>query len=140
MPELMRTIANRLRAFVGVHRYGHRHVARLHVAVSLLDGKPRTHPSYLEGHTRDLSANGLGLVLPAIRLGDRYLTGGSHPLRVTLKLPSGAIQLYALPTRYERLEENGTSSGGYLIGVRIEGMSDKDRALFDQHLSSLKGK
>lgn len=140
MPELMREIANRLREFVGNRRRATRHTARLDAAVSLLDTKALAHPSALEGHTRDLSGGGLALVLPAIRIGDRYLTGASHTLRITLKLPSGPVQLYGSPMSYERLESNesATAGAGYLVGIQIKEMSDSDRTLFDEYLRTLK--
>ncbi|MCA1593560.1 MAG: PilZ domain-containing protein [Acidobacteria bacterium] len=139
MPELMREIANRLREFVGNRRRAPRYRARLAVAVSLLDSRARTHPSALEGHTHDLSDGGLAVVLPAIRIGDRYLTGASHTLRITLKLPSGAIQIHGSPMCYERLDAGeGVTETGYLVGVKIKEMSDKDRALFDEYLKTLK--
>ena len=137
MPELLRDIASRLRAFVGDRRYATRHPARLSVAVSLLDARPRAYPAALESHTRDLSACGLALVLPAIRIGDRYLTGDTNVLRVTLRLPSAAVQIHAVPARYERLGEDDADTG-YVVGVRIKEMSDKDRALFEDYLRTLK--
>ena len=137
MPELMRAIANRLREVVGNRRYDPRYPVRLAVAVSLLDARARAHPASLEGHTRDVSIGGLGLILPAIRIGDRYLSGEGQILRVMLKLPEVAIQLHGVGVRYERIETGGQNAG-YLIGVRIEGMSDTDRALFNEHLGILR--
>ncbi|MGB8508420.1 MAG: PilZ domain-containing protein [Pyrinomonadaceae bacterium] len=139
MPELMREMVNRLREFVGNRRRAPRHLTRLVAAVSLLDSTARSHPSALEGHTRDLSDGGLALILPAIRIGDRYLTGAGHTLRITLRLPTVSVQLYGTPVRYERLADDASSSEtGYLVGVRIKEMSDKDRALFDEYLQTLK--
>ncbi len=140
MPELMREIANRLREYVGNRRRETRHKTRLVVAVSLLDSRPRAHPSALEGHTRDLSANGLSFILPAIRIADRYLTGAEHTLRITLQLPLGPVQLYATPARYERLDagEGDTTPAGYLLGVHIKEMSDAHRSLYVEYLETLK--
>jgi hypothetical protein len=137
MPELLRDIASRLREFVGNRRRAPRHKTRLPVAVSLLDARPRAYPAALEGHTRDLSTCGLALILPAIRLGERYLTGDAHTLRITLRLPAGSIQIHATAARYERLDDQDPDTG-YLVGVRIKEMSDKDRALFEDYLRTLK--
>ena len=137
MPELLRDIASRLRAFVGNRRYATRYPTRLSVAVSLLDARPRAYPAALEGHTLDLSACGLAVVLPAIRIGERYLTGDTHVLRITLRLPTAAVQIHGVPARYERLGEDDADTG-YLLGVRIKEMSDKDRALFEDYLRTLK--
>ena len=137
MPERLRDIASRLRAFLGSRRHAPRRLARLRVSVSLLDTKPRASSAALEGHTRDVSANGLALILPAIRIGERYLTGDSHLLRITLRLPDASIQIQGVPVRYEHLDEEGAEETGYLIGVRIKEMSDQDRALFDEYLGRI---
>ena len=137
MPELLRDIASRLRAFVGNRRYATRYRTRLSVAVSLLDARPRAYPAALEGHTLDLSDCGLAVVLPAIRIGERYLTGDTHVLRITLRLPAAAVQIHGVPARYERLGEDDEDTG-YLVGVRIKEMSDKDRALFEEYLRTLR--
>lgn len=137
MPELLRDIASRLRQFVGNRRYAPRFKTRLAVAVSLLDARPRAYPAALEGHTRDVSTCGLALVLPAIRMGERYLTGDGSLLRVTLRLPDGSIQIHAVAARYERLGEEDPDTG-YLLGVRIKEMTDPDRALFEDYLATLK--
>lgn len=136
MPELLRNIARRLREFVGTRRHAARYQTRLGVAVSLLDTRPRAYPAALEGHTRDLSACGLAVVLPAIRIGERYLTGDTHVLRITLKLPTASVQIQGVPVRYEQLDEDDEDTG-YFIGVRIKEMSDKDRALFDEYLRTI---
>src|SRR5256885_9720982 len=120
MPELMRSIASRLRAFVGNRRSAQRHGSRVAVTVTLLDARmkvcdARCYPP-LAGHTRDISATGLALVVPAIRIGDRYLTGEGRSLRLTLELPGGPLQIAATPVRYERLDEDETERG-YLIGA-----------------------
>ena len=137
MPELLRDIASRLRQFVGNRRYAPRYLTRLPVAVSLLDARPRAYPAALEGHTRDISSCGLALVLPAIRMGERYLTGDGSLLRVTLRLPAGSIQLHAVAARYERLGDEDSETG-YLVGVRIKEMTDHDRALYEEYLATLK--
>jgi hypothetical protein len=141
MPELMRSIANRLREMVGNRRRAPRHPARIVAVVSLAGAKTSTRtPSNLPtiaGHTRDISVTGLALIFPAIRIGGRYLTGEDQLLHVTLKLPTGAVQLQAAPVRYEHLDE-GDDDTGYLIGVSIKEMSDRDRTLFTEYLRTMR--
>ncbi|HYH87478.1 MAG TPA: PilZ domain-containing protein, partial [Pyrinomonadaceae bacterium] len=105
MPELLRSIAGRLRRYVADRRRSPRLRVRLAVTVSLFDlhaATPWSKP--VAGHTCDVSENGLGLILPAIRVGDRYLVGQDQALSIILKLPGGNARLYATPARYERLE------------------------------------
>lgn len=136
MPELIRSIANRLREYVGDRRRATRHRVRLAVVVSLLDERAGAPPT-LAGHTCDVSASGLGLVLPSIRIGDRYLAGEGQTLRITLKLPNAAARLYGTPVRYERLDHDGTTRG-YLVGVRLTEGDEQGRAALDEYLKTLK--
>ncbi len=141
MPELVRTIANRLREFVGNRRYAPRRRVHLSVTVSLLETKPNAAHSAasqptLEGRTHDISATGLGLILPVIRIGGRYLTGDSQQLRIKLALPARSVLIDAIPARYERLETDDSQTG-YFIGVHITRIADADRALLLEYIESL---
>ena len=139
MPERLRTIASRLREFVGNRRRAPRQSARLAVFVSLLDAAPGAPPAGgVAGHTRDVSESGLGVVLPAIRLGGRYLVGEGVTLRLTLQLGEQSACLYGTPVRYERLDEgqDGQTDPGFLLGIRLH--EDGDRALFVEYLKGMK--
>lgn len=89
----------------------------------------------MAGHTADLSANGLALIVPAITLAEHHLVGENRSLNVSIELPGGPIELQVMPVRYERLEEHKTESG-YLIGVKIVGMSTIDRARFTDFVAA----
>jgi hypothetical protein len=141
MPEWVRSIAGSLREFVGNRRHAPRFPVRLPVSVSLLEIKhgadssaalgaetsARSHAPSLDGQTHDISATGLAVVLPGVRIGERYLTGEGRRLRIRLELPDGALVLHAVPVRYEQLERTDDRTG-YLIGARIIALSDQDRA------------
>ncbi|HEY1402785.1 MAG TPA: hypothetical protein VGB05_01525, partial [Pyrinomonadaceae bacterium] len=49
---------------------------------------------------------------------------------------SGAVNLIAVPARFEQLDAEGGGEG-YLVGVRIEEMSDDDRQRYVAHLRTL---
>ncbi|HEU4596836.1 MAG TPA: PilZ domain-containing protein [Pyrinomonadaceae bacterium] len=136
MPERLRTITRRLREFIGNRRRAPRRRLRLAVAVSLLDAGGSAHPATLSGHTRDVSESGLGVVLPAIRVGERYLVGEGHTLRVILKLPEAHARLYGTPVRYERLEADQPDTG-YLVGIRLTETADEDYAAFAEYLRTI---
>ena len=93
-------------------------------------------PASLAGRTRDLGEHDLNLVVPAIRIGSDYLTLKENKLSVALELPGGAVTLIVTPARFEQLEREGAGEG-YLVGVRIEEMSDDDRARYTAHLRTL---
>ena len=90
----------------------------------------------MEGHTLDLSPNGISLIIPKITLGEHHLVGENRSLNVKLDLPDGSVEMQVMPIRYESLEEHETESG-YLIGAKIVGMADQDRAKFAEYVSTL---
>ena len=90
----------------------------------------------MDGHTVDLSANGVALIVPAITLGEHHLIAENRSLNVQLELPPGPVEMQVVPVRYERLEED-VSETGYLIAVKIIGMSESDRAKYTEYISTL---
>jgi len=133
MPERLRAIASGLRRLVGDRRRHPRVRARLDASVVLLGARGESATPPLEGHTRDVSACGLALILPAVRVGDRYLAGEAQTLGVTLRLPAATVKLRATPARYQRLDEDDADTG-YLIGLRITDIDARDRAVLDEYL------
>jgi PilZ domain len=90
------------------------------------------HLRAVAGHTVDISAHGLAVVLHAQNIDEQYLTGREGSMAIELDLPNGlSIEIQATPVRYEKLDE------GYLIGARISEMSERDRGLFAEYLREL---
>ncbi|MBA3711037.1 MAG: PilZ domain-containing protein [Pyrinomonadaceae bacterium] len=143
MSEFVRVIANRLREFVSNRRRVTRYPARVAAVVVLKEQSTNLHrsdpgrPASLKGYTRDFSATGLALVMPAIRIGERYLTSEGQTLLITLTLPAGPLQLHAVATRYEHLDGD-EGERGYLIGVHIAAMAEPDRALLNQFIRTIR--
>ena len=133
MPELIRSIASRFREYLGNRRRLPRYRLRLSVRVTPVSSANPVRASAerdsLYGYTRDVSASGLALILPAIRINNIYLSGEDRPLEILIENESDPIVIYAITARYEKLEEGGADKG-YLVGVRITEMSDEDRARF----------
>jgi hypothetical protein len=139
MPERTRAILARLGKFIGERRRAERHKVRLAIAISLTDDGARKGsrpPQAMEGYTLDLSTSGLALIVPAIRVGDHYLAGESRRLSIKLELPEGPVEIQATPVRYERFGED-ESEVGYLIGVKIAGMSAPDRTRYEEYLTTV---
>ena len=85
------------------------------------------------GRTHDLSAGGLGMVLPSTTIDERFCSG-SNRLNLSLHVPDGVINMEVSPVRCERL--NGPYFGqGYLLGTKITSVAD--RAKFDRYLDTL---
>src|SRR6267378_1695834 len=138
--ELTRSLVSRVRQYLGDRRHQTRQKVCLPFILSLpsparsLNGTRRV--STMEGHTLDLSPNGISLIIPKITLGEHHLVGENRSLSVKLELPVGPVEMQVMPIRYESLEEHETESG-YLIGAKIVGMPDKDRAKFAEYVSTL---
>jgi hypothetical protein len=140
MAEFARTIVSRLREYVGDRRQARRQSARLELKLSLptntksLNGTRRL--SSMDGHTLDVSNNGLAIIVPKITLGDHHLVGENRMINVNLQLPDGPVEMQTAPVRYERLEEHKET--GYVIAVKIVNMSAEDRERFTDFVESLR--
>ncbi len=139
MAEFIRSIAGRLREFVGNRRRAPRYRTRLGAEIALrapvakAGARQSGQSLKLTGHTRDISTSGLALIVPAIHIGGNYITGEDRRLRIKLKLPSGPVEIEAKPVRYTPLEEDAADTG-YLVGVQIERMSENDRARYEEYI------
>ena len=144
MPEFLRSIIGQLREHVGNRRAAPRYSTHLDAAlilsVSLSEGgkKPAAEGTTLRlaGYTRDISESGLALIVPAIHIGGQYLTNQGRTLDITLKLPTGPIQLQATPVRYSPLEDDAKDTG-YIIGVHITKMGERERTRYKAYLEKL---
>jgi hypothetical protein len=79
----------------------------------------------MKGHTRDVSAKGLAMLLPQVHLGGYHLAAEGRELHLMLELPDGPIAMTVLPRRYEMLDDAELGCN-YLIGAKIVEMSDQD--------------
>jgi PilZ domain len=109
----------------------------LEANLSLLDIEVQTSDSSLIflGRTQDLSAAGLGMVLPSTIIDERFCTG-SNRLNLSLHVPGGVIGMEVSPVRCERLTSPYIGQG-YLLGTRITNVDN--RALFERYLETLSG-
>ncbi len=145
MPELLRSIAARLREIVNNRRRAPRYKTRLEVTLGLsaFSHGGKTHvagaagrPQQLAGLTWDVSETGLAVIVPAIRIGGQYLTDQDCTLQIVLQLPTGPVEIHAAPARYSPFDE-GEDEVGYLIGLHIKQMSDGDRTRFRAYIKTL---
>ena len=143
MPDFLRSIINRLRAQVVNRRAAPRYASHLEaglvLSVSLSGSSQKANSDSalrVAGYTHDISHTGLALIVPSIHIGGEYLTAQNRTLEITLKLPTGPIQLQATPVRYSPLDKDGTDTG-YMVGVHITQMSEPDRARYNAYLDKL---
>jgi hypothetical protein len=85
------------------------------------------------GRTHDLSAAGLGMILPSTIIDERFCSG-SNKLNLSLHVPGGVIALEVSPVRCERLS-TAYSTQGYLLGTKITNVEDRDQ--FEKYLETL---
>jgi len=93
------------------------------------------HMRAVAGHTVNVSAGGLAVMLHAQKIDEQYLSGAEGSMSIELDLPNGgSIEIQATPVRYEKRDD------GYLIGAQISEMSERDREVFEEYLSELAGR
>jgi hypothetical protein len=105
-------------------RYEARHAARLRFVTLLADAGGGDGPGLwptLICQTRDVSESGAALLVPVVRNGDEDFFGVEGPVRVTLGLPTGALEAGAVAVRYERAGV-GAWSDEFLICVKFTDM------------------
>ena len=77
------------------------------------------------GHTRDISETGLAIVVTSDSPGSQRDGLIGRELRIVLEMPAGLTHLRGTVVRAQPLPAE-ESQKGYLIGVRITQMNDKD--------------
>lgn len=87
----------------------------------------------LKGHTRDISANGLALLLPQIQLDGYHLASEGREIQLVLELSGGVVSMVVVPKRYEKLERAELGCN-YLIGARIVRIDEEDRARYQDFM------
>ncbi|MEZ5306362.1 MAG: hypothetical protein R2684_04370 [Pyrinomonadaceae bacterium] len=91
----------------------------------------------ITGETRDFSKTGLAFEVSCIRLREFYLVGEGRTLNADISLPDGNVNMKILGQRYEQVGEH-LSVCRYLVGASIVSMSDHDRVVYENFLSSRK--
>ena len=111
-------------------RVAARHRLRVSFSLTVLDPKssPGVEPQtlMLEGHTQDVSASGMALIVPSLSLKGRDLSKPGQAFLLEIELPSGRLRFQAAVARHERLDVDGEER--YLLGVRITDITDANRA------------
>lgn len=135
MANLIRKIAAELTGFVMSRLTAPRKKLCVPVTISLDSEKNATAKTiYANGETRDLSKSGVAIIIPSIRLCEKYLVGEDRTIYAVMDLPNGKIKLELVGCRYEQLGIHDSVSS-YLIGARILYMSQADRELYDEYLT-----
>ncbi|MFN2516499.1 MAG: response regulator [Pyrinomonadaceae bacterium] len=117
-------------------RYNVERAARLlfTTAPSDVSADQRAQPTpSIVGHTRDISATGLSLIVPGVHENDLKFFGQRGTVRIILSLPTTMIDIELEPIRYEWLFAQGEKRG-YVVGASITNISDGDREQLSDYL------
>jgi PilZ domain len=87
--------------------------------------------------TRDISREGLCLIMPSAVLGSHNLNEGEHVMRVVLGLPNGDGIMLEGRLVYCRPFHAGGFGGEYLAGINFAGIGPVARAAYDDFLDGL---
>lgn len=135
MAKLIRKIAAEITGFIWSRITAPRKKLRVPVTISLDSEKSVTAKTlYIKGETKDLSKSGVAILIPTIRFREKYLVGENRTIYAELDLPNGKIKVELVGCRYEQQLGIHDSIATYLIGARIEKISDADRALYEEYL------
>ncbi|MGI8493721.1 MAG: PilZ domain-containing protein [Pyrinomonadaceae bacterium] len=134
MAKLIRKIAAELTGFIWSRITAPRKKLCVPVTICLeSERKATTKSLYIKGETKDLSKSGAALIIPTIRMCEKYLVGENRTIYAEFELPNGTIKAELVGCRYEQTGIHN-SVAAYLIGVRIQYISDADRQLYEEYL------
>lgn len=85
------------------------------------------------GETLDISRTGVGFLVPAIRLKEKYLVGHQRTLNIEMDLPTGKVYLRAVGCRYEKVGMH-ISAERFLVGAHITGLEGVDKENYETFL------
>jgi hypothetical protein len=93
------------------------------------------------GYTHDISETGIALVISAKSINEAFLNRADCTIQVGLTLPTGSVDITAIPVRYQRVADGKMEAGaeqpaeqGYLVGMLITEMNDDARARYTEYI------
>ena len=86
--------------------------------------------AFLLGETVDISRTGIGFLVPAIRVKEKYLVGQERNLNIEIDLSSGKVQMKVIGRRYEKVGIH-VSTERFLIGAHIVSVSVADKENYE---------
>lgn len=93
------------------------------------------------GYTHDISETGLALVISAKSINEDFLNRADCTMQVGLTLPTGSVDITAIPVRFQRVADGKTDASeehpaeqGYLVGMLITEMNDDARSRYMEYI------
>lgn len=138
---LIRKIATRVAQTIAERRAAVRKKVQVPVVITFepdRNGAKQTQSSdeaVITGVTRDVSTCGIGVVVGAIRLSEKYLVGQERVLRVEMQVPGRPIVMKAVGRRYEEIGIH-MSTERFLVGAEIVDMEESDRRAYERFVEN----
>ncbi len=104
-------------------------------AKSLVKTQGRCDESFLSGETTDISETGIGFIVAAIRIKEKYLVGQDRLLNVEIDLSGRKVRMQVKGVRYERVGIH-LSTERYIVGAQIASVNEEDRDAYEHLLSN----
>ncbi len=100
------------------------------VLITIISNSATDKESYLvlQAQLLDVSTSGLALIISSADMIELRELGNDSMIRLLLPLPKKAIELEAIPVRYQQLDKNKDDK--ILLGAQITNMNSFDRILF----------
>ena len=95
--------------------------------------RERARNACIIGETVDLSKTGVGFLVPAIRVKEKYLVGQLRALNVEIDLPTGKVCMRMIGRRYEKVGQH-ISTERFLVGAEILELRGADREAYEEFL------
>jgi len=93
------------------------------------------------GYTHDISETGIALVISAKSINEAFLNRADCTMQFGLTLPTGSVDITAIPVRYQRVADGKIDAGeehpaeqGYLVGMLITEMNDDARSRYMEYI------
>lgn len=93
------------------------------------------------GYTHDISETGLAVIISAKSINESFLDRRDCTMQIGLTLPTGSVDVTAIPVRYQGVTEGRTEPGaeapteqGFLVGMLIIEMSDDARVRYLKYI------
>ena len=93
------------------------------------------------GYTQNISETGLAVVVSARSINESFLDRENCTMEVVLTLPTGCVEIKAVPVRHERLvgaqtngDEDAPAEQGFIIGMRIIEISDSAHTRYVEYI------
>jgi hypothetical protein len=90
---------------------------------------------FMCGQTVDISATGVGFLVPSIRIKESYLMAEERVLNAEIDLRGRKVRMRIVGRRYEKVGIH-VSTERYLVGAHIVEMSDDDRRTYEYFLKN----